>query len=166
MGATKQADSIVAGWTETQMKMWDSWLEAVLGATGMKAPEGWEHVYKVTLTSLEGSVKTALEAQTEWTQMWAEGLPDGQGAPEEVVQGARLVQEMFKGWIETQRRLWDGWFEIARKLDPTVVTRGWERVLGPWQQTVRKAAEAQKEWATAATREAAPKAPKGKETPG
>lgn len=155
---TKQAENIVKTWNDTQTKIWDGLLEAMQGAAGgLKATQGWEQVYKNTLESCQESVNKALEAQTQWIRIWSEGLTS-RGAPAEVAEGIRVMQQTAKTWIDAQGQVWASWFEIARKLDPSRVVGGWDKVLDAWQQAVRKAAEAQSQWftsqATVAVREA------------
>ncbi|MGH2703754.1 MAG: hypothetical protein ACRDJ4_01260 [Actinomycetota bacterium] len=155
MDTTKQAGGLFKTWTDTQVKVWDSWVQALRGSAGFNATEGWEHVQKTTLETWEDAVRKALDAQSEWARVWTEGFVGGERTPEEVAEGARVVQEMVRSWIEAQQQLWEKWFDLAKKVTPATFTRGFEKVTEAWQQALRKATEAQREWGAAA-RETAP----------
>lgn len=157
---TKQTELIFKSWTEIQQKMWDDWFKATQGFGKTQATEVW----RKTVETWEESLKKTLNAQMEWSRMWAQSFSAGTGVPKEMVEWARQGQEMMRRWAEAQIQLWEGWFGIVKNLDPTILGGNWEResqkVLLIWQEAVKNARDAQVEWGRLWTADQAGKKPK------
>ena len=143
---TKQAEDMFKTWTDTQKKMWDEWIKTTQSFGKSQASDAWER----TVGVWEESLKKNLHLQTEWTKLWAESFNNVKGTPKEFHELARQGQEMMARWAETQMQLWTAWFGIAKKLDPNALSGSWEKesekVLHIWQESIKKALDAQAEW--------------------
>ena len=148
MDWSKQAEETVKTWTETQQKMWNSWLETV---GQVSVPSQATEVWQKTLETWEGAVKNTLDAQAEWAQMWAESFKTTSGIPKEIVEWAQQAQEMNKHWSDAQQQLWQSWFEVVRKIDPAKMGETWDKegqkVFKAWQESAQKLTEEQLKWA-------------------
>jgi hypothetical protein len=142
----KQTEDTFKSWADMQRKMWDDWMKGIQNL-GRSQPE---QVWDKTLDAWEDSVKRTLDTQIEWTRAWADGLSSVKGTPSEMAEWARQGQEMATRWGETQRQLWQNWFETVRKLRPSAFGGSWDRegqrFVQAWQDAVHKALEAQAEW--------------------
>jgi len=78
-GATKQASEwskqlldITKRWTDTQSQLWDSLFETIKKTDPTKVSQSWntEELQKIVQTWQDAAQK-AMEAQMEWTRMWA-----------------------------------------------------------------------------------------------
>lgn len=152
MDWTKQSEEMMKAWTDTQKKMWDNWLDMVQKGTGQsQAGEIWQK----TIEMWEKTVKSSLDAQTEWTRTWVESLSGTEGVSDEVVEWAKQAQDMSKRWSETQQQLWQGWFDMVKKADASKMAGAWgeesQNAFKTWQESAQKMMDAQKQWASAQT---------------
>jgi hypothetical protein len=148
MEATKQAENTAKGWTNEQLRIFDRWFEALQSVGTPKAAEGWEELRKSTLQSWEESVRNSLNAQSELSDIvvdalgaWAPRPGDGR-ADEAVTQ----MQEAVKSWTEAQRQAWSSFFDVAKKVDTSVLTDTWNKMMEASQQSMKKAWETQAQW--------------------
>lgn len=145
---TKQTEQTFKAWTETQQKMWNSWLEMAQQASGQALEPA--AVWQKSIETWEQSVQNTLEAQSKWTQMWAESLSNTIGVPKEIAQLAQQAQEMNQNWNQAQRQLWQSWFALAKNIDPASMSNSWEtegkKAFETWQETAQKMMNAQAEW--------------------
>jgi hypothetical protein len=148
MDWSKQAEETVKAWTDTQQKMWDSWLE-MLGTSPMPAQAN--ELWQKTMATWQEAVKNTLEAQTKWTETWAENLSKAPNMPKESVEWVKQAREMNKRWTGAQRQLWESWFELVGKIDPAKMNEGWDKegkkLFETWQDSAQKLMEAQMKWA-------------------
>lgn len=160
MEGTKQAQEIFNTWIDTQKKMWDEWFKATQGFGKAQGTEAWRKTVEVW----EQSLKKNLNLQMEWTKLWADGFTSVHGTPEELLGWAQQGQDMMRRWAETQIQLWEGWFGVVKKLDPSILSGNWEqesqKVVLIWQEAVKKALDAQVEWGRVWTEGQASRKPK------
>ncbi|MCB0154420.1 MAG: hypothetical protein KDF65_06440 [Anaerolineae bacterium] len=148
MDWTKQTEEVVKSWTETQKKMWDSWLKTV-----QQGPEQFQvaNVWQKTMETWEETVKNTMAAQGEWMQMWVDGFEKQKGMPEEATQWVKQAQTMNKQWTDIQQQMWDSWFELVKKADPAKMTESLDsegkKAFAAWQESAEKVMEAQEKWA-------------------
>ncbi len=142
----KQAEEMFKAWTDVQRKMWDEWPRTIQGFVKSQPGEVWEK----GLQAWEESVKKTLDAQAEWTRLWAENFSTVSGLPKEVVEWAREGQEMTERWTETQKVLWENWFKFAKQFNSSKLGENWEqegqRLAHAWQEAAKKAMDDQSEW--------------------
>lgn len=144
---TKQAEDMIQMWADAQKKMRDSWLEAMQNLGGPQSTETWS---KVT-GAWDDAMKRALEAQSEWTRLWVGSFTPTSGTSTEVMDWAKQGQEMMTHWAETQKRIWESWFEMVKKIDVSQISGTWDKdagqnLLKAWQENTQKVLDAQSEW--------------------
>ncbi|MGH2721777.1 MAG: hypothetical protein ACRDJO_09260 [Actinomycetota bacterium] len=156
--ATKQAEraeKVVRSWTDTQMKVWQSWVDTMQASTAGKSTV-WEQTRKATIDSLEKSVLRTLEAQAELSHVLAEsvaGMWVDPGDP--AAEKARVAEldAITKTATEAHRQLWAAWFDLARQVPVWEIGDGYQKIVDAWQEAARKAVEAQARWYDAGARE-------------
>lgn len=141
-----QSQEVLKGWTDVQMKTWETWLKAVQEYDKSEPRQIWE----TTVDAWHESMNGTLNAQLESSRIWAKGIASIEGAPDETGEWAKQVQEMTKNWTEMQKKMWDNWFEAVKKADPSKLGTGWDaegsNMLKSWQDMAQKALETQTEW--------------------
>lgn len=147
MDWNKQAEEMLKTWTSSQQKMWDSWIKTMQSLGTTQAGDTWEK----SIETWRDSVKRALEAQTTWTQFWADSVNSGPGATKQAADWSKQMLDMTRRWTETQTQLWDSWFETMKKTDPSTMAQNWnteevQKIVQTWQEAAQKAMEAQMEW--------------------
>lgn len=145
MDWTKQTEDVFKTWTDAQTKMWNDWLKGMQGFGKSQSSQVWEK----SVDAWDESIRKILDAQTDWTERWAESLTVSKGAPKEMVEWSKQGQEMIKRWTDTQKMLWTNWFAIVKKLDPSALGANWgdgQTFQKSWQQAVQKALSTQEEW--------------------
>lgn len=146
MDWAKQSEEMFKSWSDTQKKMWDSWLETVQsGSAAMPGPQLWQK----TVETWEQTVNNVLAAQSKWAETWSDSFnPDN--TPEEMAQWFKQTQGMVTQWNETQQRLWQNWFELIKKADVSNMTSSWEeegqKAFKNWQEAMQKVMDAQMDW--------------------
>jgi hypothetical protein len=137
---------MIKSWADVQQKMWsrwqELWLEGLKGAgdaAGGESQGAPTEQARQVLEAWDQSVKRALEAQLEWTRIWAERVAESSNVPPQLISSARQMQESAKAWTELQTRLWENWLGAA---GGPAASSGTEM----FQETARKLAEAQAEW--------------------
>lgn len=133
-------------WTQTQQRMWSSWLETILGIGRAPTPD----IRAKIIDIWEQSVNHMLEAQSDWMRMWAENFKNMEGAPENIKNWADQSQEGLDRWNDTQRQLWVNLFDILRKAAPGATADSLEKeaaaIFRTWQESARKVMEQQMHW--------------------
>jgi len=147
MDWNKQAEDVLKAWTTSQQKLWDSWIKTVQSFGTAQVSDTWEK----SVDTWKDSVKRALDAQTAWSQFWADNITSGPGATKQTADWSKQLLEVNKRWADTQSQLWDSWFETIKKTDPATITQNWnleevQKLVQTWQEASQKALEAQMEW--------------------
>ncbi len=148
MDWTKQSEEMMKAWTETQKKTWNIWMETVQqGSKQNQAAEMWQKI----VDTWEQTINNTLEAQNEWTRMWAENFGAKTDLPKEATEWINQAQEMGKRWSETQQQLWRSWFELVKKADSAKMADAWgeegQKAFKTWQESVQQVMDSQTEWA-------------------
>jgi hypothetical protein len=143
---TKQAEEVVRNWTNSQQKMWESWLSMMQGAGTNPAGEMWEK----TVDTWHDSMKTALASQVTWAKFWADSVAANSGTSKQMTEMSQQTVEMTKRWTETQTQILDNWFETIKKTDPASVAKNMnpeemQKAMQAWQDATRKMMESQME---------------------
>jgi hypothetical protein len=143
---TKQTEDLFKTWTDAQTKMWNDWLKAMQGFGRPQASQVWEK----TIEAWEESIKRTFDAQKDWSRRWAESFTASKGAPKEMIDWAKQGQDMMTHWTDTQKQLWESWFQIIKRLDPSAPGMNWggegQKFVQSWQDAVQKALDTQAEW--------------------
>ncbi len=157
MDWTKQANEMLKTFTNTQQKVWESWVSSMQLMTPPQSPEAWQK----TVETWRATVKYALEQQLELTRLWAENvaassvsmpsmpaMPNLPGLPANAVEWTRQLLDMTRTWTDTQVRFSENWFEMLKKADPGALAQSWDmaqaqKIMATWQEAAQKAVEAQ-----------------------
>lgn len=144
MNWQKQTEEMFKTWTETQKKMWENWTESLknLGTGAGPTPESWTKM----VDTWQGMVKSALDSQGKWAQMWVDNMTKIEGMPDNVVKWAEQSKEMTTRWNETQAQLWDNWFDMLKKVEPSALGVDGQKMFKTWQDTTQEMMKAQTEW--------------------
>jgi len=158
MVATQQAENTARGWTEEQVRIFDRWFEAVQSAGTPRAAEGWEELRRSTLQSWEDSVNNSLRAQEQLSGIVVEALGAWAPQPQDSRQGeaVRQMQDAVRSWTDAQRQAWASFFDVAKKVDISVLTDTWNKMVEASQQSIRNAWETQARWFSSFDRPAEP----------
>jgi len=156
MSQNQSSENLITTWAETQQRLLTNWLESMRGFAGTASPELWTK----TIEAWQASVKETLDAQAAWTREWTEALAHAKGTPEELQQLTRQGRELLQRWIEAERQIWQGWFNIVRdinfRVDPTASTQGGRDLIQLWQESTHRMIDAQaalaRQWASVFTR--------------
>jgi Uncharacterized conserved protein len=121
---SKQVLEIIKRLTDIQRKMWDRWWQALPALRRDEPADAWRESYTENLQTWEGLVKNGLATQAEWARNWVTKLTTAKGmsvqdVPKEVSEWAERVKEMTEDWTRAQTRLWEGWFEMLKNIDPS-----------------------------------------------
>lgn len=112
---TEQMEAVTKQWTDTQRQLWSSWSAAAQQATTTaQTKAAWQQMVDLW----KNSVHRMLEMQVDTARLWSESVAESD-ALEGVAQWAEQSYEMTKQWSAMQKQLWDGWFQILEKMEPT-----------------------------------------------
>ena len=151
----ERAEKVVKAWTDTQMKVWESWVDTMQTSTAGRSTV-WEQARKATIDSLEKSVTRTLEAQAELSHVLAESVAGLWVNPEDPAAEKARVAELdaiTKTATEAHKQLWAAWFDLARKVPVWEIAGGYQKIVDAWQEAARKAVETQAHWYDAGARE-------------
>jgi len=152
-------EDVTRSWAETQRRLWDGWLAAINQAgSGLPTAAGANPtvVLARVIDTWEPFVRQTLDAQAAAMQSWVEGLSAAPNVPEHLRPQLQQVQELTRGWTDTQRQMWEAMFAVARQF--TSATSHGQPANGQpahppqmpnmdmWQQFARPALEAQATW--------------------
>jgi hypothetical protein len=149
--ATKQAEraeKVVKAWTDTQMKVWESWVDTLQASTGSKSAV-WEQARKTTIESLEKSVTKTLDAQAELSHVLAESVAGLWTSPEDTAAEKARIAELdaiTKTATDAQKQLWAAWFDLAKKVPVWEIAGSFQKIVDAWQEAAKKAVETQSHW--------------------
>ena len=140
----KQAQEMLNTWTKAQQQLWDTWKTAIPQNSVAQAGETWEK----TVDFWKQAVDTSLNAQAEWTNLWARSVAQA-NAPKELSAWTDQMASTMQTWTESQSQLWQGVLDSMKRATPeTLVQRMDESTRAAfqaWQDAVQKAVDAQRE---------------------
>ncbi|HEV8620935.1 MAG TPA: hypothetical protein VGQ79_07915 [Nitrospiraceae bacterium] len=58
----------------------------------------------------------------------------------------KQAQEIFKTWIDTQKKMWDEWFQATQGFGKAQGTEAWRKTVETWEQSLKKNLYLQMEW--------------------
>lgn len=144
---TKQTEEMVKNWTTVQQKM----MESMMGMMGMNTMGTMPtDIWGKTISTLHGSMKSALEAQVNWTQFMADTMSANSGSSKQVSDMASQAVDMTKRWSDAQAKVLDTWFDTMKQTDPTTIAKSMNpeemmKSLQNWQTASQKMMETQME---------------------
>jgi hypothetical protein len=139
MDWAKQMRDMAGAWTEMQRNLLSAWTTA---AQTSPQQVNWPQL----IDAWQSSVHQMLALQGECVRVWVENMPPESEAAAPAQQYLRMSQQ----WAAAQRELWDSWFALMRRMDPTSLAEGGgadpEATLQMWQAMVQQTIDAQAEW--------------------
>ena len=142
---TQQIEEMSKQWADTQKKLWFNWNEAAKQAsTTVQTKAVWQQM----LDMWKNAVYRMLDMQVESARLWSESVADNE-AMASSVQWAKQFYQMTKQTSAVQKQLWDSWFQMAEKLDPTQMQTMLEMSSQPmnlWKEMSQQAVNMQNEW--------------------
>jgi hypothetical protein len=149
MTEDSQINELTRSWAETQRRLWESWRLPIDKDAATTTPFGSNEMWRRAMDIWEQTVSMTLEAQAAGLQMWIDGLSGLPNLPEPTRAQLQQLHELARGWSETQRSLWQTWFNVTRQFStpsnsssPTPPQGGLEM----WEQMLRPALDAQASW--------------------
>jgi hypothetical protein len=146
MSESNTGENVLKTWSEAQQQLLTGWLDLVRGTKGTLPTTVWNE----TVTAWQTAVQETLDAQAEWLRDWSKRLQAESAIPPELRKNLQQAQELLLKWTETQQQLWQGWFDLVKKLAPPFEAGAGfqvgEKLLSTWQEAARKMVEAQTEW--------------------
>jgi len=145
MDWTQQMEEMGKQWTDVQKKLWLSWNEAAKQASAnVQAKAMWQQM----LDTWQNAVHRMLDMQVESARLWSESVAASETV-ESTIQWAEQFYLMTKQSSAVQKQLWDGWFQMAEKLDPMQMQNMMDMSTQPmnlWKEMSQQAMMMQKEW--------------------
>ena len=136
MGLPDTLMGMVHTWTDTQQKVWSTWLRTMQGIGKAPTPD----LRGTILNTWQDSINQTLNAQSEWIHKWVESLEEIESTPEAVKSWVNQSQEALIHWNKAQQQLWEQLFDVLRKAEPeatvlSIENQGME-VFRAWQESV------------------------------
>lgn len=143
---SEQMEEATRQWTDVQTKLWSSWGQAAQQAsTKAQAKAVWQQM----IDQWKNMVHRVLEMQVETARLWAENISNSE-ALEGVAQWADQSYQMTKQWAVFQKQMWDSWFEMMEKVDPSQMPGAMDFNNQPmmklWNEMTQQAQTMQQEW--------------------
>lgn len=142
---TQQMDEMSKQWADMQKKLWVNWNEVAKQATtNVQSKAVWQQM----LDTWKNAVYRGLDLQVESARLWSESVANNE-AMANSEQWAKQFYQMTKQATAVQKQLWDGWFQMAEKLDPMQMQNMMEMGSQPmnlWKEMSQQALTMQKEW--------------------
>ena len=152
MDESRPSANLIKTWADTQMLLLTNWFDTMRGLGATPSLAAWHQ----TVEAWQKSVKETLDVQAEWARNWTEKLASAKGNPEELRGLLRQGQEQMQRWIDTERRLWQVWFDIVKDINfgmqPRTGTQAGKNLVQVWQDAVSKMTDMQsslvRQWTT------------------
>src|SRR5947209_594394 len=131
------SQDLIGSWAATQQKLIADWTEMMRRLTGTQGNQ----VMSQTIDAWQQSLMQTLDAQAAWIRNWTDSIVGTADAPQAVQDRTQEGREFLLGWIDTQRRLWQGWFELLRDANgadkPETFTEASQNMTQMWQDATR-----------------------------
>lgn len=138
MDESRPSANLIKTWADTQQLLLTNWFDTMRGLGGTPSLATWHQ----TVEAWQKSVKETLDVQAEWTRNWTETLASAKGTPEELASLLGQGQEQMQRWIDTERQIWQVWFDIVKDLnfavEPGTGVQAGKNLVQVWQEAVSK----------------------------
>ena len=142
---TQQVEDMGQQWVDMQKKLWLNWNDvAKQASTNVQTKAVWQQM----LDTWKNAVYRMLDMQVESARLWSESVAENE-AMASSVQWAQQFYQMTKQASTVQKQVWDGWFQMAEKLDPMQIQSMMEMSSQPmnfWKEMSQQAINMQKDW--------------------
>jgi hypothetical protein len=138
MDESRPSVNLIKMWADTQQQLLTTWFDTMRGLGGTPSSATWRQ----TVEAWQKSVEETLEVQAEWIRNWTETLASAKGTPEELRSQLRQGREQMLRWIDTQRQIWQIWFDIVKDInfavEPGTGVQAGKNLVQVWQDAVSK----------------------------
>jgi hypothetical protein len=138
MDESRPSANLIKLWADTQLLLLTNWFDTMRGLGGTPSLATWHQ----TVETWQKSVKETLDVQAEWTRNWTETLASAKETPEELASLIAQGQEQMQRWIDTERQIWQIWFDIVKDsnfaVGPGTNVQGGKNLVQVWQDAVSK----------------------------
>ncbi|MEZ4863117.1 MAG: hypothetical protein R3C14_17490 [Caldilineaceae bacterium] len=146
MDWTQQMEEMSKQWTDVQKKLWLNWQESASKASSnAQVRAAWQQM----LDMWKNTLHRMLDMQVESARHWADSVSSSD-VFEGVAQWAEQLHTMTKQSVALQKQMWDGWFQMVEKIDPTEVQGSKDFLNQPvmklWQEMSQQTMNMQQEW--------------------
>ena len=136
MGLPETLMGMVHTWTDTQQRVWSTWLRTMQGIGKAPTPD----LRGTILSTWQDSINQTLEAQAQWIDKWVESLNEVETTPEAIKSWVAQSQSALIHWNKAQQQLWEQLFDVLKKAEPeatvtSIENQGME-VFRAWQKSV------------------------------
>jgi len=155
MSWSDEMEQAVDAWVTAQRKLWDSVAESIQTAGAQQVATWWAAEGRRSVELWQASVHRALDAQAEWTRIWADAITQSPTTPEFFAEQVLRIQRLTAKWTEAQRDLYMRSVAQVKEQDALSVVGAFEKAADDavrvWQEAVEQAAEAHRLWLKAMT---------------
>jgi len=138
MDERRPSANLIKTWADTQQRLLTNWFDTMRGLGGTPSLATWHQ----TVEAWQKSVKETLDVQAEWTRNWTEALASAKGSPEELARLLEQGKEQMQRWIDTERQIWQIWFDIVKDInftmEPRTGVQAGKNLVQVWQDAVFK----------------------------
>ncbi len=64
----------------------------------------------------------------------------------DTMEWTKQSQDMFKTWTDTQKKMWEDWFQTMQGLGASQPNEVWKKTVDGWSDSINKTLDAQAEW--------------------
>lgn len=146
MSQSKQFNTPLETWLQFQEQLWENWLST----TQLSPKIVKDQHYNNQIELMEKLINCSLRAQSDWVRSCTKGLGHETGASIAMAQWAEQNMALSKMWTNTQKQVWDTWFNTLKSLKPIQgIDKGADPanyMLQGFQDVTKKTLEVQSEW--------------------
>jgi len=128
-------------WVRQQQQLMTDWLDSMKSIGGSSAKPDWRQAADI----MEQQVDSALDAQKRSLRAVAEQMAAVEGAPREIRDAVKQLEDGIERWAEIQRDVWRVWFDMLRDASPKPEKPG-ETMLKSWEDMAKQTLSIQEQW--------------------
>lgn len=132
-----EVNKMMDAWSDTQHKLWETWVDTLEQMGQAPTPELWRE----TIGAWEKTLEETQESQLAASLMWADSLLARDDAGPYAADWARRSMRLVQTWNEAQMELWRNWFDTLREASPGTLPASGEDIIKAWQDSAREAVE-------------------------
>ena len=138
MDESRPSANLIKTWADTQQQLLTNWFDTMRGLGGTPSLATWRQ----TVEAWQKSVEETLDVQEEWIRNWTETLASAKETPEELRGQLRQGREQMQRWVDTERQLWQLWFDIVKDInfavEPGTAVPAGKNLVQVWQDAVSR----------------------------
>lgn len=141
-------------WAQAQQRLWERVTRSAGSVEESEATKRWSEGGVRSLELLEAAVVASLDAQAEWTKLWAEAVVEAPTTPDFLAEQVERVRDLTLRWTRAQRDVYGRTLAALRAEHAAAGADAQERAaaaLRSWQEAADDLVRAQEAWARAMT---------------